>query len=101
MRSFSQDKGICSMMTQYIEFKEKPSDDDPSLIVEVNFDGDIISASGFVSIIDDWGDVLEFVKNSKHWVESINEEWSQLDWTEDLGDLESITEGLRPDESLN
>lgn len=91
------------MRTSTLEFKLKPLDDEPSLIVEVNFAGDILSCTGHCPIIDDCVDVTEFVKNDDFWIKKIDEEWSQINWADHdenfechRDSLSPIKEGLKP-----
>lgn len=74
---------------------KKPGDED--LVVEVNYNGDILSASTYSPILDCWIPCLEDVLSSKIWCKRIDEKFGEHDWASghDDNNVKDYLENLR------
>lgn len=68
--------------TTKLKLKSYPTDDEHSLEVEVDEDGNIYSATFYNSFFDSWDDCLDRIKASAYWQEQISDAVSHFDWKE-------------------
>lgn len=82
------------MTTQTLDFKKKPKDKDFDLQVEVDRDGNILSALAYCEVLDAWLDVSVHIQAHPIWKQMIEEKYQEIDWSEQRDDHESLQEYL-------
>ena len=76
-----------------------PNERDATLEVEVDRDGNILSALAYYPDFDCWLDCKKELEKSKKWSDWVSQEVADYDWSDAYGDggcLETIREMLKP-----